>query len=70
MSKLLFFDTETTGLPVVDMSNFSEVDKFPRLVQLAFLLVNPSQFILDSGNYIIKPQGFSIPPDVHPLSMV
>lgn len=63
MSKLLFFDTETTGLPAGDISHFSEVDKFPRLVQLAFLLVNPSQFILDSGNYIIKPQGFSIPPD-------
>jgi DNA polymerase-3 subunit epsilon len=61
MTKLLFFDTETTGIPVGAISNPSEYDKYPRLVQLAFLLINQSQFILNACNFIIKPLDFIIP---------
>lgn len=61
MTRLLFFDTETTGLPQGELYHFSETDKFPRLVQLSFLLFDQSQQLIKSGNFIIKPDGFTIP---------
>lgn len=64
MTRFLFFDTETTGLPVKQGRHFSEVDNWPRLVQLAFLLFDANEKLISSGNYIIKPQGFEIPYDV------
>jgi DNA polymerase-3 subunit epsilon len=61
MTRLLFFGTEATGLPPDDLSSFSDTDKFPRLVQLSFLLFDQSQKLIKSGNFIIKPIGFTIP---------
>ncbi|MBN1271881.1 MAG: 3'-5' exonuclease [Candidatus Aminicenantes bacterium] len=67
----LFFDTETTGLPLSWNAPISDVNNWPRLVQLAWLLYDESGMKLDEGNNIIKPEGFVIPHDsaiVHGIS--
>jgi DNA polymerase-3 subunit epsilon len=58
----LFFDTETTGLPVNWRAPAADVNNWPRLVQLAFLYFDSDGNLLSSGDYIIKPEGFVIPP--------
>jgi hypothetical protein len=58
---ILFFDTETTGLPKNWKAPVTDLNNWPRLVQLAFLLYDKSGNLVSSGDYIIKPDGFSIP---------
>lgn len=57
----LFFDTETTGLPKSYNALPEEVDNWPRMVQLAWLLYNEKGKEVQSKNFIIKPHGFQIP---------
>jgi DNA polymerase III epsilon subunit-like protein len=59
----LFFDTETTGLPKKWKASVIDVDNWPRLVQLAFLMYDDSGTQVSEGDFIIKPVGFSIPSD-------
>ena len=59
----LFFDTETTGLPRNWKAPVTDLNNWPRLVQLAFLLYNNNGNRISSGDFIIKPDGFTIPPD-------
>jgi DNA polymerase III epsilon subunit-like protein len=58
---VLFFDTETTGLPKKWNSHFTNVDNWPRLIQLAFLVCGEFGDVLYKGSVIIKPEGFKIP---------
>ena len=67
----LIFDTETTGLPVDWKAPISDLDNWPRLVQIAWFHCDNSGNILTDSNYIVKPQGFTIPEDateVHGIS--
>ncbi|PKP41052.1 MAG: 3'-5' exonuclease [Bacteroidetes bacterium HGW-Bacteroidetes-10] len=67
----LFFDTETTGLPRNWKAPVTDLNNWPRLVQLAFLLYDRNGNKISSGDYIIKPEGFSIPIDasrIHGIS--
>lgn len=57
----LFFDTETTGLPRNWNAPVTDLDNWPRLVQLAWKLYDEKGVFLESGNKIIKPEGFIIP---------
>ena len=57
----LFFDTETTGLPKSWRAPVTDVNNWPRLVQLAYLYCDGDGKTLSSGDYIIKPEGFIIP---------
>jgi len=57
----LIFDTETTGLPRDYNSPLTDFDNWPRLVQLAWQLHDAKGGLLKSRNYIVKPDGFSIP---------
>ena len=57
----LFFDTETTGLPKDYKAPASDIDNWPRLVQLAFLLYDNGGNLIKGGDFIIKPDGFIIP---------
>ena len=57
----LFFDTETTGLPRNWRSPVTDVNNWPRLVQLAYLLYDNSGNKISGGDFIIKPEGFTIP---------
>ncbi|MDR2131492.1 MAG: 3'-5' exonuclease [Odoribacteraceae bacterium] len=57
----LFFDTETTGLPKSWKAPVTDLDNWPRLVQLAFLVYDEKGNKLSGGDFIIKPEGFTIP---------
>lgn len=57
----LIFDTETTGLPRNYSAPITDLDNWPRLVQLAWQLHDHTGKLISSGNYIVKPDGFTIP---------
>jgi len=68
----LFFDTETTGLarnwkaPVTDVANW------PRIVQLAWVECDDAGVIVKEAEWIIKPNGYVIPPEasrIHGITM-
>lgn len=65
--KILFFDTETTGLPRNYKSPLSDFDNWPRMVQLAWILVdvdfNHSIDRIQAFDTIIRPDGYLIPTD-------
>lgn len=60
----LFFDTETTGLPRNWKAPVTDLNNWPRLVQLAFLSYNSKGEKICEGDFIIKPEGFTIPVEV------
>jgi len=57
----LFFDTETTGLPLNWKAPVTDLNNWPRLVQIAWILSNESNNRIETGTFIIKPEGFTIP---------
>jgi len=57
----LIFDTETTGLPKRDNAPLEELDNWPRMVQLAWQLHDVSGKLMESGNLIVRPDGYEIP---------
>ena len=59
----LFFDTETTGIPRNYKAPASEFKNWPRLVQIAWLLADEQANQIASAQYIVKPDGFTIPKD-------
>lgn len=68
---ILFFDTETTGLPKNWKAPVTDLDNWPRLVQLAYLIYDYSGNLIYSCNEIVKPNGFTIPKeasDVHGIT--
>jgi DNA polymerase III epsilon subunit-like protein len=59
----LFFDTETTGIPRNYRAAVSDLQNWPRLVQLAWLLIDDETHEAASAEYIARPAGFTIPGD-------
>ena len=57
----VFFDTETTGLPLNWKAPVTELENWPRLIQLAYIVYTKDGEKLSEGNHIIKPEGFTIP---------
>ena len=57
----LFVDTETTGLPKRRSASYADVSNWPRLVQIAWILVDRHGRELTSAEHIIRPAGFTIP---------
>lgn len=57
----LFFDTETTGLPRDWKAPISNLDNWPRLVQLAWSRYDSVGNQIYKKDYIIKPEDFEIP---------
>jgi DNA polymerase-3 subunit alpha len=57
----LIFDTETTGIPHNKTAPLSDLDNWPRVVQLAWQLHDQKGKLISQHNYIIKPEGFDIP---------
>lgn len=67
----LFFDTETTGLPKNWKAPLSDLNNWPRLVQLAWLQYDDYENIISKESVIIKPDNFTIPANttnVHGIS--
>ncbi len=60
----LFFDTETTGLPKNWKAPLTDLDNWPRMVQLAYFLADADGNKILAGDFIIKPEGFTIPEEV------
>ncbi len=58
---LLFFDTETTGVPKNWKAPISDIQNWPRLVQLAWQLYDEKGYLKESKGVIIKPDNFIIP---------
>ena len=59
----LFFDTETTGLPKRWNAPVTDLENWPRLVQLAWIMYDDRGNMLESRDVIVKPEGFTIPPE-------
>lgn len=57
----LFFDSETNGLPKDYKASYTDLDNWPRVTQLAWILANMQGEILQSGCHLIKPEGWTIP---------
>ena len=57
----IIFDTETTGLPRDYNAPITDLDNWPRLVQLAWQLHDEKGKLISNHNYIVKPEGFTIP---------
>lgn len=56
-----FFDTETTGIPRNYKAPVSDLRNWPRLVQIAWLLTDEEANEVESVEYLVKPDGFTIP---------
>lgn len=61
--RIVFFDTETTGVPLNYKAPSSDTNNWPRLVQLAWILTDEESNRIHTGNLIVKPDGFVIPAD-------
>lgn len=57
---ILFFDTETTGLPKKRSTDVADVDNWPRMVQLAWVTSSDAE-TAEAHSYIIKPDNYTIP---------
>ncbi|MFN8354706.1 MAG: 3'-5' exonuclease [Spirosomataceae bacterium] len=67
----LFFDTETTGLPRNWKAPITDLNNWPRMVQLAWELYDAQGNRLAQNNDIIQPVGFTIPAEssrIHGIS--
>lgn len=59
---ILFFGTESTGLSPEFRPLTADVHNWPRMVQLGYLLYTSDGRLVESGSYIIRPVGYTIPP--------
>ena len=58
---ILFFDTETTGVPKNWNAPVSNIENWPRLIQIAWQLYDEDGKLIESYDSIIKPDNFVIP---------
>ncbi|MFW6246898.1 MAG: exonuclease domain-containing protein [bacterium] len=59
----LFFDVETTGKPKKYNASYKDIDNWPRLVQLAFIVYDENKNPVWEVDHIIKPDNYLIPED-------
>ena len=67
----LIFDTETTGLPRNWNAPLSDAENWPRCIQIAWQLHDKSGNCIIHEDYLVKPDGFTIPYDsekIHGIS--
>ncbi|WP_397364503.1 DNA polymerase III subunit alpha [Olleya sp. R77988] len=63
----LIFDTETTGLPKRWDAPITDVDNWPRCIQIAWQLHDDMGNCIESQDYLVKPEGFNIPYDAEKI---
>ncbi|NQX82245.1 MAG: DNA polymerase III subunit alpha [Flavobacteriaceae bacterium] len=63
----LIFDTETTGLPKKWKAPISDTDNWPRCVQIAWQLHNDDGSLVESKDYLIQPDGYTVPYDAQQI---
>jgi len=59
----LFFDTETTGLPGDQYAPASDTTNWPRIVQIAWALIDEDENLSSAQSFLVRPDGFEIPAD-------
>jgi DNA polymerase III subunit epsilon len=59
--KILFFDCETNGLPIKYNGSYTDVDNWPRVIQLAYVLTDEHANVLKERSFLIKPDGWVVP---------
>lgn len=67
----LIFDTETTGLPKRWDAPYTDIDNWPRCIQIAWQLHDEMGNLIENDDYLIRPDGFNIPYDserIHGIS--
>ena len=67
----LFFDTETTGLPRNWKAPVTDLNNWPRMIQIAWILSDDKGNRLESADFIIRPENFEIPVEaskIHSIS--
>jgi DNA polymerase-3 subunit epsilon len=68
---ILFFDVETSGLPLRRGRSYREVRNWPRVVSLGWVIASNETGVTHTGYEVIKPSGFVIPQDataIHGIS--
>ncbi len=63
----LIFDTETTGLPKRWNAPVTDVDNWPRCVQLAWQLHDGMGNLIEQQDFLIQPEGYDIPYDAEQI---
>ena len=67
----LIFDTETTGLPKSYKAPMTDIDNWPRCIQIAWQLHDDMGRVVEHDNFMVQPDGFNIPYDsekIHGIS--
>ncbi|MFA4866648.1 MAG: DNA polymerase III subunit alpha [Pedobacter sp.] len=67
----LIFDTETTGLPRNWNAPITDIDNWPRCIQIAWQLHDELGNLIEHQDYLVTPDGFNIPYDaerIHGIS--
>ena len=67
----LIFDTETTGLPKSWNAPITDIDNWPRCVQIAWQLHDEMGDLIEHNDFLIQPDGYNIPYDaerIHGIS--
>lgn len=59
--KILFFDTETTGLPKNWRAPMSDLNNWPDVIQLAWVVTDRDGNVLRRQKHMIKPDGWKVP---------
>ena len=63
----LIFDTETTGLPKRWNAPITDVDNWPRCIQIAWQLHDELGNCIEHQDYLIRPDGFNVPYDAEKI---
>lgn len=67
----LIFDTETTGLPRNWNAPYTDLENWPRAVQIAWQLHDEMGNLIEAKDFLIRPDGYDIPFDaerIHGIS--
>lgn len=63
----IIFDTETTGLPKRWNAPVTDTDNWPRCIQIAWQVHDQWGKLIESKDFLIKPDGFNIPFDAEQI---
>lgn len=58
---LLFFDVETNGLPKVYNASYEDLENWPRVISIAWLMTDRLGNLISEQHHLIKPDGWQIP---------
>ncbi len=61
MDRIICFDTETSGLPKNYKAPVTDINNWPRIISVAWVIFDEEGVVLDEHYTLIKPEGFVIP---------